>query len=139
MDRKKIIIRTSIIGIMMNVVLVIFKTIIGFAVNSIAIVLDALNNLTYVLSSVITIIGTKLAGKQPDKEHPYGHGRIEYFTSTIISVIILLAGVYAIKESFIKIIKPWDTNYSIVSMLIILVAVIVKYIYSLFYTNFNDM
>ena len=132
MDRKKIIIRTSIIGIMMNVVLVIFKTIIGFAVNSIAIVLDALNNLTDVLSSVITIIGTKLAGKQPDKEHPYGHGRIEYFTSTIISVIILLAGVYAIKESFIKIIKPWDTNYSIVSMLIILVAVIVKYIYSLF-------
>ena len=132
MDRKKIILRTSFIGIVMNIVLVIFKAIIGFAVNSIAIVLDALNNLTDVLSSVITIIGTKLAGKQPDKKHPYGHGRIEYFTSTIISVIILLAGIFAIKESFMKIITPWETNYSLISMLIILVAVVVKYVYSLY-------
>ena len=132
MDRKKIIIKTSFIGILMNIVLVIFKAIIGFAVNSIAIVLDALNNLTDVLSSVITIIGTKLAGRQPDKEHPYGHGRIEYFTSIIISVIILLAGIFAIKESFMKIITPWETNYSLISMLIILVAVIVKYVYSVY-------
>ena len=132
MDRKKIIIKTSFIGIIMNIVLVIFKTIIGFAVNSIAIVLDALNNLTDVLSSVITIIGTKLANRQPDKEHPYGHGRIEYFTAIIISVIILLAGIFAIKESFMKIINPWETNYSLISMLIILVAVVVKYVYSLY-------
>lgn len=132
MNRRKEIIKTSTIGIIMNIVLVIFKAIIGFAVNSIAIILDALNNLTDVLSSVITIIGTKLAGKQPDKEHPYGHGRIEYFTATIISVIILSAGIYAIKESFMKIIKPWEANYSLVSMLIIAVAVMVKYVYSLY-------
>ena len=132
MNRRKEIMKTSAIGIIMNIVLVIFKAIIGFTVNSIAIVLDALNNLTDVLSSVITIIGTKLAGKQPDKEHPYGHGRIEYFTATIISVIILSAGIYAIKESFMKIIKPWDASYSLVSMFFIVVAVIVKYTYSLY-------
>ena len=99
MDRNKTIVKTSIIGIVTNFFLVIFKAGIGFLVNSIAIILDAVNNLTDVLSSVITIAGTKLANKAPDKKHPYGHGRIEYFTAVIISVIILVAGVIAIKES----------------------------------------
>ena len=91
MDREKKIIKTSILGIVVNIILVIFKAAVGFIVNSIAIILDAVNNLTDALSSIITIIGTKLAGKAPDKEHPYGHGRIEYFTSVIIAAIILLA------------------------------------------------
>ena len=81
MDRNKKIVKTSIIGIITNAILVVFKMIVGLIANSIAIVLDAVNNLTDVLSSLITIIGTKLANKKPDKEHPYGHGRIEYFTS----------------------------------------------------------
>ena len=89
MDRNKIIVRTSGLGIIVNIFLVIFKAIIGLLANSIAIVLDAVNNLTDVLSSVITIVGTKLSTKAPDKEHPYGHGRIEYFTSIIISTIVL--------------------------------------------------
>lgn len=91
MDREKKIIKTSILGIVVNIVLVIFKATIGFIVNSIAIILDAVNNLTDALSSIITIIGTKLANKAPDKEHPYGHGRIEYFTSVLIGTIILAA------------------------------------------------
>ncbi len=126
MEREKKIVKTSILGIVVNVILVIFKAIIGIISNSIAIVLDAVNNLTDVLSSVITIVGAKLANKAPDKKHPYGHGRIEYFTSVIISVIILIAGVTAGKESIEKIINPEETNYSLVSLIIVGVAVLVK-------------
>lgn len=98
MEREKKIIKTSILGIIVNIVLVIFKATIGFIVNSIAIILDAVNNLTDALSSIITIIGTKLANKAPDKKHPYGHGRIEYFTSVIIAAIILFARTYCYKR-----------------------------------------
>ena len=127
MDRNKAIIKTSILGIAVNIILVIFKAIIGIIVNSIAIILDAVNNLTDVLSSVITIVGTKLANKAPDKKHPYGHGRIEYFTSLIIGIIVLFAGITAGRESVLKIINPEETNYSIISMAIIAVAVAVKF------------
>lgn len=129
MEREKKIIRTSIVGILVNLVLVVFKAIIGVIVNSIAIILDAVNNLTDVVSSIVTIVGTKLANKAPDKEHPFGHGRIEYFTSEIVSAIVLLAGITAIKESIEKIINPAETNYSIISLVIIAVAVIVKFVF----------
>ena len=129
MNRDKIIIQTSIKGIIVNVILVIFKAIVGFVANSIAIVLDSVNNLTDALSSIITIIGTKLAGKAPDKDHPYGHGRIEYIASAIIAIIILTAGITAIKESAMKIIEPEEANYSIASLIIVAVAVVVKFIF----------
>ena len=127
MDRDKIIVRTSVIGILVNLVLVAFKATIGIMVNSIAITLDAVNNLTDALSSIITIIGTKLAGKAPDKEHPYGYGRIEYFSSVIISVIVLLAGITALEESVPKIFNPVLADYTFVSIFIIAVAVVVKF------------
>ena len=127
MERQKKIIKTSIIGILVNVVLVVFKGLVGLFTNSIAIILDAVNNLTDIISSVVTILGTKLANKKPDKKHPYGHGRIEYVTSAIIAAIILFAGVTAMKEAIEKIINPGDVNYSIVSIFIIAVAVIVKF------------
>ena len=76
-NREREVVKTSIIGILANLLLVGFKTTIGLLSNSIAIISDAINNLSDVLSSVVTIIGTKLAGKAPDREHPYGHGRIE--------------------------------------------------------------
>ena len=75
MEREKKIIKTSALGIIVNIILVAFKAVIGLITNSIAIVLDAVNNLTDVISSVVTIIGTKIANKAPDKEHPFGHGR----------------------------------------------------------------
>ena len=127
MDRNKKIIKTSILGILTNIVLVVFKATIGLLVNSIAITLDAVNNLTDVISSVVTIVGTKLANKAPDREHPYGHGRIEYFSSVIIAIIILLAGILAIKESCEKIISPADTKYSIIALVIIGITVFVKF------------
>ena len=127
MERNKKIVKTSILGIVANFILVLFKASVGLVTNSIAIILDAINNLTDVLSSVITIIGTKLANKAPDKNHPYGHGRIEYFTSVIIAIIILFAGITAIRESIVKIINPAETDYTIISLIIIAVAVLVKF------------
>ena len=127
MERSKNIVRISLIGILVNVVLVIFKMAVGFITNSIAIILDAVNNLSDALSSVITIVGTKLAGKAPDKKHPYGYGRVEYITSIIIAVIILITGLTSFRESFGKIIHPEAANYTIGSMVIIAVAVLVKF------------
>ena len=91
--REKTIVKTSIVGIVANVLLAVFKAIIGFASNSIAIVMDAVNNISDAGSSLITIIGTKLAGREPDKKHPFGYGRIEYLSAMIISVIVLYAGI----------------------------------------------
>lgn len=133
MDRDKIIIKTSVIGIIINIILVIFKSIIGIIANSIAIILDAVNNFTDTLSSIITIIGTKLASKAPDKEHPYGHGRIEYFASVIISALVLVAGIAALKESAEKIITKEESNYSILSLIIIAVAVLVKFFFGKYF------
>ena len=129
MDRNKIIIKTSVQGIIVNIVLVAFKAAIGLIVNSIAIVLDAVNNLSDAISSIITIIGTKLAGKAPDKKHPYGHGRIEYFASFIIAVIVMIAGVTSGKESIEKIINPTKADYTTVSLIIVAVAVVVKFFF----------
>lgn len=135
MKRTKEIVKVSIQGIIVNIFLVIFKGIIGFITNSIAIILDAVNNLSDVLSSVITIIGTALANKKPDKEHPYGHGRAEYFSSIIIGVIVLLAGVTSFKESIEKIITPVKANYSTVSSVIVVISILVKFFFGKYVKN----
>ncbi|HBI63905.1 MAG TPA: cation transporter [Clostridiales bacterium] len=125
-DRETVIVRTSIIGIAANVFLAAFKAAVGILSHSIAVTLDAVNNISDAASSIITIIGTKLAGKQPDKKHPYGHGRIEYLTAVLISVIILYAGVSSLAESVKKILHPEAADYSPTALLIISVAVVVK-------------
>ena len=124
--RNSRIIRTSLLGILANVALAVFKAMVGFLTNSIAIVLDAVNNLSDALSSVITIIGTKLAEKKPDKKHPLGYGRIEYLTAMIIAVIVLYAGVMSLDESVKKILHPEKAAYTTVSLIIIVVAIGVK-------------
>lgn len=128
MSRDNVIIRTSIIGILANVLLAAFKAVVGIASNSIAVVLDAVNNLSDALSSIITIIGTKLAGKLPDKKHPLGYGRIEYISAMIVSGIVLYAGITSAVESVKKIIHPEKPEYSVISLVIIAVAVVVKII-----------
>ena len=127
MNRSKEIIKVSIIGILTNALLVAFKVTVGMLANSIAIILDGINNLTDAISSVVTIIGTKLAGKAADKQHPYGHGRIEYLTGSVVAVIVVVAGLVSLKESFVKIIRPEETNYSWITILIIVASILVKF------------
>lgn len=125
-NRSKQIFKTSIVGIAVNLLLVGFKAAVGMLSNSIAIILDAVNNLSDALSSVITIVGMKLAGKPADKKHPMGYGRIEYLTSAIISVIIIYAGATSLESSIKKIIHPEQADYSAVTLIIVAVAVAVK-------------
>ena len=131
-NREKIIIRTSIVGISANIFLSAFKAFVGIITNSIAIIMDSVNNLSDALSSVITIVGTKLAGRPADKKHPFGHGRAEYLTALVIAVIILYAGFTACIESVKKIINPVTPEYNTVSLVIISVAVIVKIVLGLY-------
>ena len=125
-DREKIIVKTSFIGIGANVLLAAFKAVIGIVSNSIAVTLDAVNNLSDALSSVITIIGAKLGAKDPDKKHPLGYGRIEYLSSMLVAAIVLYAGITSLVESVKKIIHPETADYSTISLVIIAVAIVVK-------------
>lgn len=127
-NRDKIIVKTSIIGILANIFLASFKAVIGIVSHSIAVTLDAVNNLSDALSSVITIVGTRLAGKHPDKKHPFGYGRIEYLSAMIVSGIVLYAGITSAVESVKKIITPEKPDYSVTSLIIIAVAVVIKII-----------
>ena len=135
--RESTIIRTSIIGIIGNIFLVGFKAAIGFIAGSISIVVDALNNLTDVLSSVITVVGTKISNKKPDKKHPFGHGRVEYITSTLVAFLILFAGGLAIYESIKSIIGYFQNKtlpqFTVWSLVIIGVAILVKVGIGIFY------
>ena len=126
--REKAIVKTSIIGILTNVFLVVFKAVVGLLSNSIAIILDAVNNLSDALSSVVTIIGAKLGAKQPDKKHPLGYGRIEYLSSMIVAAIVLYAGITSMVESVKAIFSPEKAEYSAISLIIISVAIVVKLI-----------
>ena len=125
-NRDQTIIRASVIGILANVFLAGFKAAIGIGSHSIAIVMDAVNNLSDAASSVITIIGTKLAGKEADKKHPFGYGRIEYLSAMCISLLVLYAGITAFAESVKKILRPEIPDYSPVALVIVGVAVLVK-------------
>lgn len=126
MARDKVIIRTSLIGVLSNVMLAAFKVVIGILSHSIAVILDAVNNLSDALSSVVTIAGIRLASKQPDRKHPLGHGRIEYLSTMVVSGIVLYAGIASAIESVKKIIHPELPDYTVVSLVIIAVAVFVK-------------
>lgn len=131
-QREKTIIKTSIIGIVTNLFLVGFKAFVGLVSNSIAVILDAVNNLSDALSSIVTIIGAKLGAKQPNKKHPLGYGRIEYLSSMIVAGLVLYAGITSLVESVKKIISPEAADYNTVSIIIISVAIIVKLILGLY-------
>lgn len=120
--------RTSVIGVVTNVFLAAFKAAVGLLSHSIAVTLDAVNNLSDALSSVITIIGAKLGAKLPDKKHPLGYGRIEYLSSMLVAALVLYAGLTSLVESAKKILSPEAADYSAVSLAIIAVAIVVKLI-----------
>ncbi|MBO4407630.1 MAG: cation diffusion facilitator family transporter, partial [Clostridia bacterium] len=130
--REKTIVKTSIVGIITNLFLVGFKAFVGLVSNSIAVILDAVNNLSDALSSVVTIIGAKLGAKQPDKKHPLGYGRIEYLSSMIVAALVLYAGITSLVESVKKIVTPEAADYGPVSIIIISVAIVVKLILGMY-------
>lgn len=131
--RNKKIIKTSIIGIIANFILVIFKVAVGFLSGSIAIILDAVNNLSDTLSSIVTIVGVKFANRAPDKNHPLGHGRFEYLGAAIIATVISYIGFTAIFESIGKIINPNEVNYTFITFLVVSVSVIIKILLGCYY------
>ena len=124
--RGRTIVRTSLIGIFANVLLAGFKVVVGAASGSVAIVMDAVNNLSDAASSIITIVGTKLAGRPADKKHPFGYGRMEYLSAMVISLIVLYVGITSLQESVKKIIHPQTPEYTAVTLVIVAVAVLVK-------------
>lgn len=133
MDREKEIVKTSIIGIIGNILLVIGKMIVGLIAKSVSIITDAVNNLSDVMSSTVTIIGTKISNKKPDRKHPYGHGRAEFLTSSVIGMLIFLAGVLAIYESTSSLISGEEPTYNVFSFIIISLAILVKIGLGLFF------
>lgn len=124
--RERIIYKTGLIGIVTNILLAGFKAAVGIFSNSIAIVLDAVNNLSDVISSVVTILGVKIAKKSPDKKHPLGHGRIEYLSAMLVSAIVIYAGVAAFAEAIKKIIHPVTPKHTVISFILISVSIVVK-------------
>jgi len=131
-EREKTIVRTSVVGILTNILLVGFKAFVGFMSNSIAVILDAVNNLSDALSSVVTIIGAKLGAKLPDKKHPLGYGRIEYLSSMIVAALVLYAGITSLVESIKKIIHPEAADYGAVALIIISVAIVAKLVLGMY-------
>lgn len=131
-EREKKITQTGILGILANVALAVGKAIVGLIAGALSIVLDAINNLSDAISSVITIIGVKLSKKKPTKKHPYGFGRIEYFSAIMISAIILATGVTSLYESIMKIITPSDVDFSYVTIIVVSSAIVVKIALGLF-------
>lgn len=136
--REHEIVKASVIGIAGNMLLVAFKMVIGFFSHSIAIILDGVNNATDALSSIITIVGTKVAGRPPDAKHPFGYGRIEYLTSVVIAVIILVAGALSLRESILKIIHPATPSYSTITITIIVVAILGKVALGIVFKRYGD-
>lgn len=126
-NRQQEIVRTGYLGIGTNVLVAAGKAAVGAISGSMAIVLDAVNNLTDALSSVITIIGVKLAGRPADDKHPFGYGRIEYFTAVIIAAMILVAGGTSLVESVKGILSPSAPDYSTIGLCVIAVTIAVKY------------
>lgn len=127
-SREGVIMATSWLGVIVNILCALIKIIIGALAGSIAIISEGLNNAADVLSSVLTIVGTKLAGKHPTKKHPFGYGRIEYFTSLIISIMILLTAYETFKEAFGLIFEPKKMELSIIVIVIIAVSAVIKFL-----------
>ena len=133
MQRIKDVIKVSLVGIILNLVLVGFKAFVGLVSGSISILSDAINNLSDTISSLVTIIGVLLAGKKPDKEHPYGHGKFEYVSALIIAVIIFGTGLSLFAESVRKIIIPEVASFDIPMLVIIFAGILIKVFLSTYF------
>ena len=124
----------GVIGILFNVLLFIGKFLAGTLSNSIAITADAFNNLSDAGSSIVTLLGFKLAGAKPDTEHPFGHGRMEYVSGLVVAAVILIMAVELIQDSIRKILHPEATECSALIIVILLISIAVK-LYMTFYNR----
>ena len=127
-ERRKKIIGVSVTGIVTNLFLGVLKAVLGVLSGSVALVSDALNNITDSSSSLITIIGTKLAGKAPDKQHPFGHGRTEYLTSLLIGGIVFLTGFQSLISSAKAVFHKEEMSTGVVTVIIIIATIVAKII-----------
>ena len=125
-ERAKRIARTSLVGVAANVLLAAFKAAVGLAAGSVSIAMDAVNNLTDALASVLTLAGVALARRRPDAKHPFGYGRIEYFSAVSVSALVLAAGVGSLVESAKKIVEPTVPEYGTAALVVVAAAVLAK-------------
>jgi len=123
----------SIVGIIINLILTITKLFIGFMISSVSVTADGMNNLSDTASSFITIIGFRLSSMPPDKEHPYGHGRVEYISALIIAFMVILVGFQFIQASYERIINPEVVRFEIFSFIILIISITFK----IFLAGFN--
>lgn len=131
-NREKLVVLTGVMGLSINLLIFLLKIIIGFMSNSVAIISDAINNLSDSMSSLVTIVGTKIAAKPADKEHPYGHGRTEYIASLIVGIFIILVGFELLKTSIENIFNPKVLDISIYMAVILVISILLK-LYMYFY------
>ena len=117
---------TSVVGILCNVLLFAGKLAVGMVMRSVSVMADAFNNLSDAASSVIGFVGVKMAGKPADREHPFGHGRIEYIAALVVAFLVIQVGLTFFKSSLDKIRHPEDLSFDLVSMLILTASVAVK-------------
>lgn len=122
----------GIVGILCNLVLFAGKLIIGTVSGSVSITADAVNNLSDASSSIMTLIGFRLAQKPEDAEHPYGHARIEYLTGLAVAALILIIGVQLAKSSFLKILHPEPVEFSVALVIVLVLSILVKLWMALF-------
>ena len=128
----------SIVGILANVLLFGAKLIIGTLLNSISVTVDAFNNLSDAGSSIISLIGVKIAAKPADKEHPFGHGRVEYIAALIVSLIIIQVGFTFFREAIDKIMNPQEISFKMVSVCVLVLSIVVKLWLGAFYKNVGN-
>lgn len=114
------------LGVICNIILFVAKYLVGVFTNSISITADSFNNLSDAGSSIVTLAGFKISGKPADDEHPFGHGRMEYIAALIVSFLILLMGFELLRSSFDKIIHPQPVNFSVVSLVVMVLTILVK-------------
>ncbi|MCH5149080.1 MAG: cation transporter [Spirochaetales bacterium] len=133
-EREKIGTRASIVGIAVNTGLFILKFLLGTMMHSMAVIADGFNNLSDVASSIVSLIGFKVAGKKPDAKHPFGYGRIEYISALVVSFLILTTGLSVIKDSFSNILKPTELSVTMIGFVGLLISIAAK-IFLGFYTK----
>jgi cation diffusion facilitator family transporter len=129
----------GMVGIVLNILLTLFKIITGLVTGTMSIVADSINNLSDATSSIVTMVGFKMSGKPADKEHPYGHGRAEYIAGFVVAAAVIAIALELFKTSIGNIIKPSEMDVSIATIIILVVAICVKMWMFLFYGKISKI